>query len=95
MSKFLHGNAAARIATNTRRESGLILPTSSEIYLTSAPALAADAVNDDRPVAIAEHGKHSVESNSPRRREIWLLSVWLTVSVATIAGAAGIIAKYF
>jgi hypothetical protein len=75
-------------------ERALAISDRSEEYMPNSAALAAEALRVSHPYPKAGPRK----TTGPRRRHtrsVWLLVGWLVVSVSMIAGAGGVIAKYF
>ena len=94
MTKLFRDSAAAQVASGTTRHRALAQPEADATYVANSPSLAAEPnVTDNLPV---EPDDRTVVAARPRNpRAVWLLVVWLGVSAATIATAAGVIAKYF
>jgi hypothetical protein len=88
------GGAAARITSVTARTRTFAIPESSEAYVANSPALAGEALVADHTRALPDYSAVA-EAPPQHARAVWLLVVWLVVSGATIAAAAGVIAKYF
>lgn len=94
MTKLVRSSAAAQIASETTRQRALALPEAEATYVPNSPSLAAEAnIADDLHVLPDHRTAAAVPPRNPRA--VWLLVVWLGVSVATIATAAGVIARYF
>lgn len=94
MSNRLRGGAAARITSLKARERALAIADRSEEYMPNSTTLAAEALVVSHPHA--KGGRRKTTGTQRRHtRSIWLLVGWLAVSVSMIAGAGGVIAKYF
>jgi DNA-directed RNA polymerase specialized sigma24 family protein len=94
MSNHSRDRAAARITPVSARERALALSTATEKYVAHSPSLAADAVATDDRHAVTYYS--AIVAKRPQgARAAWLLVVWLGVSAATIAAAAGVVANYF
>ena len=94
MSIQSRGGAASRIASLKARERALAIADRSEEYMPNSNALAAEALVASHPHPKA--GQHKATATQRRHtRSVWLLVGWLVVSVSMIAGAGGVIAKYF
>lgn len=94
MSKHSLGSAAAQVASVTKRQRAFATSEAAATYLPNSPTLAAEApASDDAQVSPDQRAVAAMHPRNPGA--VWLLVVWLGVSVATIATAAGVIAKYF
>jgi hypothetical protein len=94
MSDRIRGGVAVRAASLKAPERALAITDRSEEYMPNSAALAAEAL-------VVNHPRPRVDRNTTIRtrrrntRSVWLLVGWLVVSVSMIAGAGGVIAKYF